>query len=57
MLKLQVNIKLEQDDLPGTKLLLEQCIADDPETIISSACLLYKVCFFYIFIYLNKSFF
>lgn len=44
MLKLQVNIKLEQDDLPGTKLLLEQCIPDDPETIISSACLLYKVC-------------
>jgi hypothetical protein len=44
MLKLQVNTKLEQDDIQGTKSLLEQCIPDDSETIIASACVLYKVC-------------
>lgn len=43
MLKLQVNIKIEQDDIPGTKALLEQSIPDDSETIIASACVLYKV--------------
>ena len=43
MLKLQVNIKLEQDDVPGTKSLLEQCIPDDSDTIIANACVLYKV--------------
>eukprot|EP00026_Physarum_polycephalum_P004296 Phypoly_transcript_04314.p1 GENE.Phypoly_transcript_04314~~Phypoly_transcript_04314.p1 ORF type:complete len:657 (+),score=128.79 Phypoly_transcript_04314:100-2070(+) len=42
MLKLQVNIKLEQDDVPGTKSLLEQCIPDDSDTIIANACVLYK---------------
>ncbi len=43
MLKLQVNIKIAQDDIPGTKGLMEQCIPDDSETIIANACILYKV--------------
>lgn len=43
LMKLQVAIKYEQEDIQGTKSLLEQCIPDDPDTVISTACLLYKV--------------
>lgn len=31
-----------EDDLPTSRTLLSQCVADDPETIINNACITYK---------------
>lgn len=42
MLKLQGYITYEQDDLPGTKALLEQCPPDDSDVLITQACILFK---------------
>lgn len=42
MLMLQAGIKYEQDDLPGTKALMDQCLPDDPDTIVNNAAILYK---------------
>jgi tetratricopeptide repeat protein 30 len=42
MLHLQAAIKYEQDDLPGTKSYVDQCLADDPETVVICAAVLYK---------------
>ena len=42
MLMLQAAIKYESDELGVCKSLLEQCLPDDPETIINSAAILFK---------------
>ncbi|KAK9814353.1 hypothetical protein WJX72_004394 [[Myrmecia] bisecta] len=39
---LQIAIKYDQGDIPGCRQLLDQQRSDDPDTIINSACLLYK---------------
>jgi len=39
---LQAAIKYEEDDLPAARALLDQCVADDPDTIINKACIAYK---------------
>eukprot|EP00823_Brevimastigomonas_motovehiculus_P004022 TRINITY_DN2574_c0_g1_i1.p1 TRINITY_DN2574_c0_g1~~TRINITY_DN2574_c0_g1_i1.p1 ORF type:complete len:661 (+),score=182.05 TRINITY_DN2574_c0_g1_i1:50-2032(+) len=42
MLRLQAAIKYEQDDLSATKIYVDQCVQEDPDTIIAQACLLFK---------------
>jgi len=42
-LKLQASIKYESNDLVGCKALVDDCAADDPDTMINQACLLFKV--------------
>lgn len=42
MLHLQAAVKYEQDDLPATKSLVDQCLHDDPDTIVAHGCILYK---------------
>ncbi|KAJ3409648.1 Tetratricopeptide repeat protein 30A [Chytridiales sp. JEL 0842] len=42
IVKLQAAIKYEMDDLNGCKLLVDQAPADDPDTLVNHACLLYK---------------
>lgn len=47
----QVAIKYEQDELRACKTLADQCLSDDPETIISNASIAFKeqgsgYCFF-----------
>lgn len=39
---LQAVIKYEQDELPSSKALLDQCQADDPDVLINYAAILYK---------------
>ena len=39
---LQAAIKYEQEDLRGCETLADQCLADDPETVICHACVAYK---------------
>ncbi|KAJ1624803.1 hypothetical protein T492DRAFT_1044543 [Pavlovales sp. CCMP2436] len=41
-LMLQTAIRYEQDDLPGTRQLLEQCMPEDPDTVVNEGCVLYK---------------
>lgn len=41
-LLLQAAVRYEQDDLQGTRAVLEQCMPDDPDTAINLACVLYK---------------
>ena len=41
-LHLQAAIEYEQDDLPSCKASLEQCLPDDPDTIVGLAAVLYK---------------
>ena len=43
IIKLQAGIKYGEEDIPGAQSLVEQCPADDPDTEINFACLLYKV--------------
>eukprot|EP00090_Calanus_glacialis_P007636 TRINITY_DN16078_c0_g1_i1.p1 TRINITY_DN16078_c0_g1~~TRINITY_DN16078_c0_g1_i1.p1 ORF type:complete len:651 (-),score=100.98 TRINITY_DN16078_c0_g1_i1:140-2092(-) len=42
MQKLQAAIRYGEEDLAGAKSLVDQCPADDPDTDINLACLLYK---------------
>lgn len=42
MLHLQAAIRYEQDDLVATKSFVEQCLPDDPDTVVARACILYK---------------
>ncbi|KAI9337052.1 hypothetical protein DFJ73DRAFT_798584 [Zopfochytrium polystomum] len=42
IMKLQAAIKYEMDDIGGCRLLIEQLPADDVDTMINQACLLYK---------------
>jgi len=42
MTKLQAAIAYEQDDTQNCKVLLEQCPAEDADTIVNMACVLYK---------------
>ena len=42
MTMLQAAIKYEQDDLRGTTALADQCLSDDPDTIVCYACVKYK---------------
>ncbi len=42
MLHLQAAIKYEQDDLTATKSFVEQCLQDDPDTVVAHGCILYK---------------
>jgi tetratricopeptide repeat protein 30 len=42
ILNLQAAIKYEQDDLGGCMAHLDQCLPDDPETVINVGCCLYK---------------
>lgn len=41
-LHLQAAIEYEQDDLPSCKASLEQCLPDDPDTIVGLGAVLYK---------------
>lgn len=41
--KLQAAIKYGEEDLQGAKSLVDQSSAEDPDTEINLACLLYKV--------------
>jgi len=42
-LKLQASIKYESNDLVGCKALIDDCSADDPDTMVNQACFLFKV--------------
>ena len=42
MLSLQAAIKYEQDDLAGCKALVDQCMHDDPDTVVNYGCIAYK---------------
>ena len=42
MLMLQAMIKYEQDELPSTKALLDQCPADDPDIVVNYAAISFK---------------
>ncbi|CAM9351171.1 unnamed protein product [Discosporangium mesarthrocarpum] len=42
VLALQSAIKYEQDDLPACKSLVDQCLPDDPDTIISYGSIAFK---------------
>jgi len=42
MLMLQTAVKYELDELPACKALLDQCLPDDPDTIICTAAINYK---------------
>lgn len=41
-LLLKGAIKYEQDELPACKSLVDQCLSDDPDTIISYASISFK---------------
>ena len=43
MLMLKAAIRYEEDDLSACKSLVDQCLDDDPDTIINLACIMYKV--------------
>lgn len=43
MLHLRAAITYEQEDLAATKSFVDKCIPDDPDTIVASACIAYKV--------------
>lgn len=45
LLMLQAAIKYEEDELVACKTLVDQCLPDDPDTIINYACITYKVLF------------
>lgn len=42
LLQLQAAIKYEEDDLAASRALLDKCVADDPETMVNQACVVYK---------------
>ncbi|CAN0239180.1 unnamed protein product [Scytosiphon promiscuus] len=42
MVALQAAIKYEQDELAASKSLVDQCLSDDPETVISYAAISFK---------------
>lgn len=42
MLRLQAAIHYEQDDLVGAKGFIDQCLQDDPDTIVAHGCIIYK---------------
>jgi tetratricopeptide repeat protein 30 len=42
LLKLQAAIRYEQDELAACKSLVDQCLPDDPDTLINQACITYK---------------
>lgn len=42
VLKLQAAIKFESNDISGCKILIDQCRADDTDTLVNHACLLFK---------------
>jgi tetratricopeptide repeat protein 30 len=42
MLHLQASIKYESDELIGCKNYIDQCLEDDPDTIVAKGCILYK---------------
>ena len=42
VLLLQAAIKYEQDDLMDTKALIDQCPADEADTLVNQACVMYK---------------
>merc|ERR1719409_744196 len=42
LIMLQAAIKYEMDDIPGTKALVDQCMQDDPDTVINYGCIAYK---------------
>jgi len=42
VLKLQASIKYESNDLVGCKALIDDCSADDPDTMVNQACFLFK---------------
>jgi len=42
MLKLQSLIKYEQDDIAGCQSLLDMCMRDDPDVMVTQASLLFK---------------
>lgn len=42
LLHSQGAIKYEQDELPACKSLVDQCLSDDPDTIISYASIAFK---------------
>ena len=42
VLLLQAAIKYEQDDLMNTKALIDQCPADEADTLVNQACVMYK---------------
>ncbi len=42
ILQLQAAIKYEEENYPATKNLVDQCLQDDPDTIINYACIAYK---------------
>jgi len=42
MAMLQASTKFEQEDLRGCEALVDQCLPDEPETIICHACIAYK---------------
>ncbi|KAG8461835.1 hypothetical protein KFE25_013854 [Diacronema lutheri] len=41
-LLLQAAVRYEQDDLQGTRAVIDQCMPDDPDTYVNLACVLYK---------------
>ena len=43
MLYLQASIKYEQDDIAGTKVFVNKCIKDDPDTMVAQGCVMFKV--------------
>ncbi len=43
MAKLQGYINYEQQDAAATRAFIEQCPADDPDVLITQACLLFQV--------------
>uniref|UniRef100_A0A7S1G6M3 Tetratricopeptide repeat protein 30 n=1 Tax=Bicosoecida sp. CB-2014 TaxID=1486930 RepID=A0A7S1G6M3_9STRA len=42
LLMLQAAIKYEEDELVPCRTLLDQCVPDDPDTIVNYACITYK---------------
>ncbi len=42
MIKLRAQIKYEQEDLTGCKSLVDQCLDDDADALITQACIEYK---------------
>lgn len=42
MIKLRAQIKYEQEDLSGCKSLVDQCLDDDADALITQACIEYK---------------
>merc|ERR1719409_2009539 len=42
LIMLQAAIKYEMDDIPGTKALVDQCMQDDPDTVINYGCIAFK---------------